>query len=152
MYSGTNEIIDTLSDLKYAKKLIEQNTYEVWKSLWENNPTCRQTKIFFNEPSKKKDLKLIMELNRTDMNIFVQLCTGHCSLQRHLNVMGLSEEVSCRICSEDYEETPEHLIKECPALENQRREDPDNIIKHIIGFARNTMVKQALRGETYYEL
>ena len=86
------------------------------------------------------------------MKIFVQLCTGHCSLQRHLNVMGLSEEVSCRICSKDYEETPEHLIKECPALENQRREEPDNIIKHLIGFTRNTMVKQALRGDTYYEL
>ena len=50
-----------------------------------------------------------------------QIITGHNSLNRHLNLMFQDEPADCPKCELD-KETIEHVIKNCPAYTDKRRE------------------------------
>jgi hypothetical protein len=65
--------------------------------------------------------------------------TGHNSLRRHLYVMGLSNNRTCRKCGTE-EKTSVHILCECQALDSLRNAnlgslflDPDDIRKLSIG-------------------
>jgi hypothetical protein len=51
--------------------------------------------------------------------VFIGLLTGHNTLRRHLYVMGLSSNPTCRKCGTE-EETSVHILCECEALASLR--------------------------------
>ena len=97
-----------------VKRSIRDWTVSQLNSTWRQTDGARQSKIFISEWSAKRTEEL-MQLDRKSVRTVVASLTGHCRLRRHLNLLGLSEETNCRFCEEG-EETPFHLICECPAL------------------------------------
>ena len=110
--------------------------------------TCRQTFEFYPCVDENKSKKII-KLNRHNMGILVRHTTGHAHLRRHnkiantkqpmrvLNPQPLytmedpddnhagpyDDEVMCRLCQlKGTEETPFHLIRDCLATWETRRE------------------------------
>ena len=49
----------------------------------------------------------------------VSFITGHCNMNRHLNLIDPSHDLNCRLCGEE-EETPEHVLNACPSLVSSR--------------------------------
>ena len=56
-----------------------------------------------------------MVLSRGAIKKFTEFITGHCRLNKHMHVLGLSQNTQCTLCL-DGEETPEHLLTACGAL------------------------------------
>lgn len=55
----------------------------------------------------------LLPFNRTQCRVVTGLLTGHNTLRRHLCVMGLSNNPSCRKCGAEY--TSIHILCECEA-------------------------------------
>ena len=130
------------------------NVYKKWNERWQNQQSCRQTKIFLPSIDRGKSKK-ILELNKFNMGILVRHITGHAHLDKHRKTMGdypinktvdqafldhingeepvarptptlcgIINEVdielassfgTCRLCKiEGNEETPAHIILNCP--------------------------------------
>jgi len=45
--------------------------------------------------------------------------TGHCPLNRHLTMMKITTDKTCRLCGEE-EETPQHMTTSCPGTARDR--------------------------------
>jgi hypothetical protein len=60
-----------------------------------------------------------MSFNTTQSRAVIGLLTGHNTLRRHLHVMGLSDDPTCRKCGTE-EETSVHILCECEALASLR--------------------------------
>ena len=60
-------------------------------------------------------------MNRQDLKTMISIITGHCTLRKHLSVMGLSDEPTCPKCGTE-DDTPEHLILTCSHYSKIRRE------------------------------
>jgi hypothetical protein len=72
--------------------------------------------------------------NRTQSRVVTGLLTGHNTLRRHLYVMGLSNDPTCRTCGME-DETSVHILFECEALASLRHAhlgsfflDPEDIV------------------------
>ena len=76
------------------------------------------TPAFIAGPNKKLASRLL-ELGKRDLRMVVGLLTGHCHLNRHKRILGISETGTCRKCGEE-EESPLHILCRCPALTGQR--------------------------------
>ena len=61
----------------------------------------------------------LLSFNRTQSRVITGLLTGHNTLRRHLYVMGLSSNPTCRKCGTE-EETSVHILCECEALASLR--------------------------------
>jgi hypothetical protein len=59
-------------------------------------------------------LELILSFNRMQSRV-ISLLTGHNTIRKHLNILGLMASPSCRNCSPE-EETSAHVLWECEAL------------------------------------
>ena len=57
-----------------------------------------------------------LSFNRTQTRAVIGLLTGHNTLRRHLHIMGLNDNPTCRKCGTE-EETSAHIVCECEALE-----------------------------------
>ena len=101
--------------IKERLNLWEQKSFQ---NHWMNSNGQRQAKKFII-PSKKSSNKLL-ELGRNDIRILTGYFTGHCKLRYHLNKMGLSDTSLCRFCEME-NETPEHILCECPKLGKRRQ-------------------------------
>ena len=100
---------------------IENVTLQTWTNRWINGPDARQTKFFFQGPSKSKAEKILWH-SREIVSRSIRFLTGHAFMRRQNAVVfhGISPppgDISCRLC-EDFtmDETPHHLITECEAL------------------------------------
>ena len=105
---------------KYKTTIIKEHIYSVWYKRRKNITTCRQTKIFFPEINDKLS-KNLGKIKRDDLGKMVSFITGHCNMNRHLNLIDASHDLNCRLCGEA-EETPEHVMKSCPSLVSRRLE------------------------------
>jgi hypothetical protein len=76
--------------------------------------TQRQGQEFISGPNLATRARLL-SFNRTQSRIVIGLLTGHNTLRRHLYVMGLSNNPTCRKCGSE-EETSVHILCECQAL------------------------------------
>jgi len=56
-----------------------------------------------------------MPFNGAQTRAVIGLLTGHNTLRRHLHVMGLNDNPTCRKCGTE-EETSVHILCECEAL------------------------------------
>jgi len=71
-------------------------------------------------------------INMTKSRVVIGLLTGHITLRRHLYIMGLYNNPTCRKCGNE-EETSVHILCECEVLASLRHTylgsffmDPDN--------------------------
>ena len=87
---------------------------------WGNRTDCRQSKIFM----PKVDTKMtnnITDMDKHSIRILTQMITGHAKLNRHKHLMGLEDSPTCPKCGVG-EETPHHMLTECPAYGKLRLE------------------------------
>jgi len=88
-----------------------------------------------------------LSFNRTQTRAVIGLLTGHNTLRRHLHVMRLSNNPTCRKCTE--KETSIHILCECEVLASLRHIyvgsfflDPEDIKELGVGaiwnFAKGT--------------
>jgi hypothetical protein len=90
----------------------------------------------------------LLFFNRTQSRVVIGLLTGHNTLRRHLYIMGLSNNLTCRKCGTG-RKPQNHILCECEALASLRHThlasfflDPEDIRKLSIGaiwnFAKGT--------------
>ena len=90
----------------------------------------------------------LLSFNRTQSRVVIGLLTGHNTLRRYLDIMGLCNNCTCRKCCTE-EETSVHIVCECEAWASRRHThlgsffwDPEDIRKLSIGaicnFAKGT--------------
>ncbi|KAI5754342.1 hypothetical protein M8J77_007902 [Diaphorina citri] len=84
---------------------------------WTNISGHRQAKKFITHSPKRA--KEMLCLSKEDLRSITGLYTGHCSLNYHLNKMGIAETPTCRLCKEA-PETAEHIICECGVASHKR--------------------------------
>ena len=80
----------------------------------------------------------LLSFNRTQNKVVIGLLTGHNTLRRHLYIMGLINDPTCRRC--DAEDETVHILCECEALASLRHTylgslllDPEDIKKLGVG-------------------
>jgi hypothetical protein len=84
-------------------------------ALWQGPcSTQRQAQELISGPNLATGARLL-SFNRTQTRVVIGLLTGHNTLRRHLHVMGLSNNPTCRKCGTE-EETSVHILCECEAL------------------------------------
>jgi hypothetical protein len=81
----------------------------------------------------------LLSFNRAQSRAVIGLLTGHNTLRRHLHVMGLSNNPTCRKCGTE-EETAVHILCKCEALASLRHMylgsfflDPEDIRVLVVG-------------------
>ena len=99
--------------------------YDRWTERWQSDPTwCRQTKIWFPEPSIRKSKQLCF-LGRELFSRVVRWLSGHAflRLQNHrANTSSAPDQTAlCRLCGEVYERA-DHVLLHCPRLSLTRAE------------------------------
>jgi hypothetical protein len=80
--------------------------------------TQRQARELISGPNLAIGARLL-SFNRTQSRAVIGLLTGYNTLRRHLNVMGLRNDTTCRKCGAE-EETSVHILCECEALASLR--------------------------------
>ena len=71
--------------------------------------------------------KVLRTFDRNKIRRLVEIFTGHCNLRYSQHIRSETDDPTCRLCLED-EETPHHLLIECPALARQRLYLTDKIL------------------------
>ena len=100
--------------ISWAKQLIKQGSYKEWTHKWYYSKAARQTKIWFPSLNKNYSRSLI-NLNRADLGLMVEMLTGHNRLNRHQSLVDKDVSPTCRKCREE-DETSYHIIAACPRL------------------------------------
>ena len=78
----------------------------------------RQTKVLIDGPDVKITDQLL-RMSRKDFRVAVSVLTGHCTLKKHMHTLGKVGESGCRRYG-GAEETPIHVLCDCPALAGKR--------------------------------
>lgn len=100
------------------RSIIRNFYFTQHRKLWKSITTCNHSKTMYDGPSEK-NTKFLLNKSRQDLRLITGAITGHCTLNKHMQRMGLARSAVCRRCDED-DETPVHLITSCPALTSQR--------------------------------
>ncbi|XP_060524731.1 uncharacterized protein LOC132701080 [Cylas formicarius] len=120
---------------------------------WRVAPGMRQARLMMDGPALPRTRELL-RLTRRECRALTGAYTGHCRLRRHLCLLGIGDDPECRWCMEG-EETPYHLLTECPALTWARLGvfgtaliDPDSVhgigLKELLTFYRRGGILDAL--------
>ena len=67
----------------------------------------------------KQTWTMLLSSNRTQSRLVIALLTGHSTLRRHLQLIGLTNIPLCRRCGAECE-TSAHTLCECEALTSPR--------------------------------
>ena len=107
-----------------AKAIIKAKIWADWKEEWDSYKEARQSHYFLDGPSTK--FNCIYKYCRTTIGRLVQYISGHAFLRRHNRIIEYNSKENdgvkeCRLCLED-DETPHHIITNCPALARERTE------------------------------
>jgi ribonuclease HI len=94
---------------------------------WRSASGHRQAKELNRDcPSMRH--KELLRLNRKGLRRVIGLLTGHCTLRRHLNIIGIFDDPMCRGCKFQ-EETASHILCDCEFYSALRFE---HLGRHII--------------------
>jgi len=106
--------------ITFLKRQLLLDVVDRWTQEWQSHPTCRQTKLWFPTPERSLSKK-ILTLDRKDIGVLIRWLTGHNFLRRHSHIINpyLNADKTCRACGMA-EESAEHVIAECPALDWNR--------------------------------
>ena len=107
---------------KVVKNTLARTTLIKWGEYWNNRPDCRQTKLWFPKPDPLRT-KQVLALSRKDFGLVTRWVTGHCYLARHQSLL-YNNSPTCNLCQEE-EETPWHLLWDCPAVPQRLKLPPD---------------------------
>jgi hypothetical protein len=124
---------------KYGRRRTEEYSRIDIPATWRGPcSTQRQAGEFISGPDLAKRARLL-SFNRTQSRVVIGLLTGHNTLRRHLYVLGLSNNPTCRKYGSE-EETSVHILCECEALGSLRHTylgsfflEPEDIRKLSIG-------------------
>jgi len=97
----------------WVKQKISSWASSQHKQYWGSLESCRQTKLYLNEPSSVV-AKYLIHLSKHNCSILVKALTGHCRLNYHMANIQQVESSLCDSCESDYG-TSYHLICNCPA-------------------------------------
>ena len=78
---------------------------------WQGLTTCRQTKEMITGRCRRRERDLLA-LSRQMLRPAVGILTGHTQVQRHLSLMGLSNDPFCSYCIEAVE-SASHFLCHC---------------------------------------
>lgn len=87
---------------------------------WSNTSGCRVSKLLWPtvNPKRTRDL---LSFNKTMVRTLIGILTGHCAIGTFAAKLGLPHQDFCRSCRDEEEvESVQHLLCECPALQNRR--------------------------------
>jgi len=88
-------------------------------TLWRGPCSAeRQTRELISGPDLTTGARLL-SFNKTQTRAVIGLLTRHNTLRRHLHVMGLNDNPTCRKCGTE-EETSAHILCKCEALASLR--------------------------------
>jgi hypothetical protein len=96
------------------KRWMEKQHLALWRV---PGGTQKQARELISGPNLATGARLL-SLNRTQSRAVIGLLTGHNTLRRHLHVMRLSNNPTCRKCGT--EETSAHILGECETLASLR--------------------------------
>ncbi|WP_219822735.1 hypothetical protein, partial [Enterobacter cloacae complex sp. 4DZ3-17B2] len=88
---------------------------------WIKNKKCSTTKSLAGELQADRWAEKLLELNRTEIRISIEILTGHGNLNKHSHIVGRKPSPMCTRCDENKEESSIHFLCECPALMETRR-------------------------------
>ena len=117
-------------------------------ALWQGPcSTQRQARELISGPDLATGARLL-SLNRTQTRGVIDLLTRHNTQRRHLHVMGLNNNPTCRKYGTE-EETSVHILCECEALASLRHIhlgsfflDPEDIRVLRVGGPSGTLLKE----------
>jgi len=93
------------------KRWMKNQHLALWRGLCSAQ---RQARVLISGPDLATGARLL-SFNKTQTKAVIGLLTGYSTLRRHLHVMGLNDNPTCRKCGTE-EETSVHILCECEAL------------------------------------
>jgi len=102
-------------NIRKIKCWMEKQHLALWRGPCS---TQRQAQKLISGPDLAIGARLL-SFNKTQSRAVIGLLTGHNTLRRHLYIMGLSNNPTCRKCGTE-EETSVHILCECEALASCR--------------------------------
>lgn len=96
-------------------RMFFNNTIKKWllkqhSLYWNRIGKYEQSRLYLREPLPRLTQE-ILKLSKKHARLVVGVLTGHCTLNKHLNRMGLATSSSCEKCGE--EETAFHFMCDC---------------------------------------
>jgi len=109
---------ETSASLKTAKQVIKQQKKKIWLNQWANSNKGRPIFHHMASPNPKDEIN---KLKRNEQTTIFRLRSEHIQLNSHLKRIGVKASSECPLCSCP-EETVQHHLFECTALDDLRRE------------------------------
>ena len=110
--------LNTYTSMSTAKQIIKQTKKEIWMKEWETSDKGRAIFEHMKVPNKKDEINSL--LRKEQVTIF-RLRSRHIPLNSHLRRIGVQPNSECPLC-QCPEETVEHHLLLCPALDDLRTE------------------------------
>lgn len=87
---------------------------------WSSEPTCSIARTLWPRIDQRRT-NILTRFARTRLRNLVAVITGHCAMGNHARRLGLPYNDYCRSCQDaEEEETIDHFLCRCPALEELR--------------------------------
>ena len=99
-----------------VRRLLQAYTF----TSWQMSVDQRQAREL-NQRAPWRRAKELLSLSRNEIRTAIGLLTGHCSLNRHLSIMGVKDDPLCRACRQ-VEKSSFHVLCECDNYSAQRFE------------------------------
>ncbi len=109
----------SVSSLKQESKKILNEEERI--KAWEKSPRKEKTSRIDAEFPFKKYYSVAESLDRNSSSLLMQIRSGHFPLRDYLYKRKLTDSPYCQKCNLQRRETLDHLLKECPAYEPQRK-------------------------------
>ena len=106
--------VDTPTGYHELKGKLTQQAIEQWTTEWTQSSDCRQAKVLIRAYNKIVS-KNIISKSREECGRIIRFFTGHAHLQRHNRIVDGEGPANCRLCEQE-EETPIHVLFQCPRL------------------------------------
>ena len=126
----------------HVNNAFKKFSYANWETYWEGRIDCRQTKLWFPKPNHKEATNII-NLEKANFGLMTRWLTGHCFLARHESIINNFDPI-CNKCFLD-DQTPWHLLTECPATLKIRKEIPP-------GKWTTSIILKAIKSIDYLEV
>ena len=111
--------------LTFIKNTIKSRIRKEWDDIWNSLTDCRQSRQFVSFNPNKSERSYLLSRSRIRCKKLVALLTGHNNLRYHTFKRKVASDPNfspcCRFCLLDVESSW-HLMYDCPALDQKRRE------------------------------